>query len=79
MEAYYTSIKEIEKLGDLLTLFIELYYLITKILLFKDLIFRTFCRLLELNGTKKKVVSFLIVKRFSYLNGYLYCLCLSYA
>jgi len=57
MEAYYTSIKEIEKLRDLLALSIELYYLITKILYFKNLIYGTFCHLIELNGTKRKDVN----------------------
>ena len=79
MEAYYTFIKEIEKLKDLLALSMEFYHLITKILLFKDLIFGIFCCLLELNGTEKKVISSLMAKRFSYSNEHLYCLCLSCA
>jgi len=72
IEAYCTSIEEIEKLGDSLALFIELYYLITKISLFKDLIYRTFCRLLELKGTNIEDVNSFMAKRFSYLNEYLY-------
>ena len=77
IEAYYTSIEEIEKLRDLLALFIELYYLIIKISLFKDLIYGTFCCLLELKGTNIEDVNSFIAKRFSYLNKYLYHLCSS--
>ena len=77
MEAYCTSIKEIENLGDLLSLSVELYYFITKILLFKDLIYGTFCCLLELKeGTNTEDINSFIVKRFSYSNKYLYYFCL---
>jgi hypothetical protein len=78
MEAYYTSVKEIEKLGDLLALSVELHRLITKILYFKDLIYGTFCRLMELNGTKREDVDSFMAKRFSYLDKYLYRVRLAY-
>ena len=75
MEAYYTSTKEIENLKDLLSLSMELYYFITKILLFKDLIYRTFCYLLKLEeGTNIEDINSFITKRFSYLDKYLYYL-----
>jgi len=76
IKAYYASIGEIKELGNLLTLSIELYYLITKTLLFKDLVYGTFCRLLELNGANIKDINSFIAKRFSYLDKRLYHFCL---
>jgi len=77
IKAYCTSTEEIKKLRDLLALSIELHYLITKISLFKDFIYGTFCRLLELEGTNIEDVNSFMAKRFSYLNKYLYRLCSS--
>ena len=72
IEAYCISTEEIEKLGDSLASSVELHHLITKISLFKDLIYGTFCRLLELEGTDKKEVDSFMAKRFSYSAKYLY-------
>jgi hypothetical protein len=79
MEAYCTSTEEIEKLGDSLASSVELHHLIIKIFLFKDLIYGTFCRLLELGGTNTKDVNSFMAKRFSYSDDYLYRLRLSCA
>lgn len=77
MEAYYIFIEKIEKLKDLLALSIKLHHLIIKISLFKDVIYRTFCRLLKLKGTDNKDINSFIAKRFNYLVRHLYYLRLS--
>ena len=77
IKAYHISIEKIEKLKNSLTLSIKLHHLITKISLFKDVIYGTLCRLLELKGTNNKDINSFIAKRFNYLVRYLYYLCLN--
>jgi len=79
IEAYCASIGEIKELRNSLTLSIELHHLITKTLLFKDLVYGTFYRLLELNGANIEDVNSFMAKRFSYLDKRLYCFCLYYS
>ena len=72
MEACRISTEKIEKLGDSLASSVKLHRLITKISLFKDIIYGTLCRLLELGGTDNKDVNSFMAKRFNYSVRHLY-------